>query len=64
MADVKIRDVNFSIEVVEPVGPLSSEEVRKIVGLVLEAIDRRHQNDTQRNRDTRVRDRVWDPDHD
>lgn len=62
MAHVHIRAVNFSVEITEPIGPLQPEDVRKIATTVMEMIDRRSDLNQQRNRDTRVRDRVWDPD--
>lgn len=62
MANVHIREVNFAVEITEPIGPLQSEDVRKIATAVMEMLDRRSDLNQQRNRDTRVRDRVWDPD--
>ena len=64
MSHVKIRKVDFTVEITEPIGPLSPEDVQKIATLVLGLIDRRHRAETDREHDTRVRDRVWDPEHD
>ncbi len=64
MNHVKIREVDFTVEITEPVGPLSPEDVKKIASLVLETVDRRYQIAADRDRDTHVKDRVWDPDKD
>ena len=62
MSHVHIREVNFAVEITEPIGPLQPEDVRKIATVVMDIIDRRSGLNEQRNKDTRVRDRVWDPD--
>lgn len=64
MSHVKIREVDFTVEITEPIGPLSPEDVKKIASLVLETVERRDQIAADRDRDTRVHDRVWDPDKD
>jgi hypothetical protein len=63
-SQVKVKQVDFKLEITEPVGPLSAEDVQKIANMVLDLVDRRHQSNAQREQDTRVRDRVWDPEHD
>jgi len=54
----------MAIEVVEPVGPLAAEDVRRIVTMVLDALDQQSASQQDRHRDTRVRDRVWSPEGD
>jgi len=59
--DVRINEVVTEINVTEGVGPLSAAEVKRIVTLVLEQL--RHEQDRleQRNRDTRITDRIFQP---
>ena len=64
MGDVQVRRVQMAIEVAEPVGPLAPEDVRRIVTLVLEALEQQQASHHDRQRDTRVRDRVWSPESD
>ena len=64
MGDVHVRRVQMAIEVVEPVGPLAAEDVRRLVTLVLEALEQQNASQQDRHRDTRVRDRVWSPESD
>jgi hypothetical protein len=64
MGDVQVKRVRMDIEVVEPIGPLAADDVRKIVTLVLDALEQQHATQQDRQRDTRVRDRVWNPESD
>jgi hypothetical protein len=64
VGDVHVRRVELAIEVVEPVGPLAAEDVRRIVTLVLDALEQQNASQQDRRRDTRIRDRVWNPESD
>ena len=55
MSDVNIKSVDTLIEITEPVGPLSAEDVKRLVGLVLQALGERHGAQEGRMRDTKIR---------
>jgi hypothetical protein len=59
MADVEIDRVETEIVVTEGIGALSAEEVRRLVGLVLEQVRRERDMSAERERDTAVNDRVF-----
>ena len=52
--DVQIKEFATHIEVTEGVGPLSPEQVKQIVTLVLEHVSREQRGLEQRARDTRI----------
>ena len=61
--NVKINEVVTEMIVTDGVGPLSPEEVRKIVGIVLEQVRREQDRVSQRGQDTEIHDRVFRPEH-
>jgi hypothetical protein len=60
--DVRINEVITEINVTEGVGPLSALEVKRIVALVLEQVQREQHRLEERARDTRIHDRAFRPD--
>jgi hypothetical protein len=60
--DVKIGEVVTEMVVSEGVGTLGPEEVKKLVGLVLEQVRQERDRSEQRERDTAIKDRVFRPD--
>lgn len=59
MADVEIDRVETEIVITEGIGALSAEDVRRVVGLVLEHVRRERELSADRERDTAVRDRIF-----
>ena len=59
--DVKISEVATEILVTEGVGPLSAEQFRKIVALVLGQVKLEQDRADQRQKDTKIRDRAYLP---
>jgi hypothetical protein len=57
--DVRIGEVVTELTVTEGVGPLSPEDVRKIVTLVLEQLRQEQDRAQQRERDTGLHDRAY-----
>jgi hypothetical protein len=60
-SDVRVGEVLTEVVVTDGIGPLGPQEVRALVALVLEHVrqDQRRQEDQQR--DTRMRDRAFQP---
>ena len=58
--DVRIDTIRTQIHVTEGVGALSPEDVRKVVGLVMEQWERQKACDQQRQADTSIRDRSFE----
>ena len=52
--DVHIGEVVTDLMLTESVGALSPEEVRRLVALVAEHLERRHDAGAQRERDVRI----------
>ena len=59
--DVRIGEVTTELTVTDSVGPLSPEDVKRLVALVLEQVRQEHDRATLRARDTAITDRVFRP---
>ena len=59
--DVRINEVATEIQVTEGVGPLSAEQVKKLVALVLAQIKHEQDQNSQRQKDTTIRDQAYVP---
>lgn len=59
--DVRINEVATEISVTEGVGPLSAEQVKKLVALVLAQVKLEQDRVYQRQKDTMIRDRAYRP---
>jgi hypothetical protein len=57
--DVRIGEVVTDMVVTEGVGTLGSEEVKRLVALVLEQVRHEQERMAQRERDTTIRDRAF-----
>jgi hypothetical protein len=57
--DVRIGEVVTEMVVTEDIGPLSAEDVKRLVALVLEKVRQEQDRMAQRERDTMVRDRAY-----
>jgi hypothetical protein len=55
MSDVHIQEVSTDIVITEPVGPLSAEDVKRIVTQALQILRQEHELAAQRSKDMRVR---------
>jgi hypothetical protein len=62
MADVVIHKVTSDITITESVGPLSPQEVRRLVDIVLQKVAERRDEEAARRRDTAIRNQVWNGD--
>jgi len=60
--DVRIGEVHAEIEVTEGIGALGPEDVKRIVNLVLEHVRQEQARAEDRDRDTKVHNRVFNPD--
>lgn len=60
-SDVRIGEVVTDLVITEGVGPLSPQEVKALVALVLEQVRQEQQRSNDRERDTRVFDRAFRP---
>lgn len=58
---VRVGEVVVDLEITEGIGPLSPEEVRALVAKVMEQVRRDRARDADRERDTAIRDRVFEP---
>jgi len=59
--DVRINEVVTDIAVTEGVGPLSTEEVKRIVAIVMAQVRTEQDLFAQRAKDTTIRDRAYQP---
>jgi hypothetical protein len=59
--DVRINEVVTDISVTEGVGPLSAEDIKRIVGIVLTHVRTDQDLQAQRAKDTTIRDRAYQP---
>jgi hypothetical protein len=59
--DVRINEVATEIQVTEGVGPLSAEQVKKLVALVLAQVKHEQDRNSQRQKDTAIRDQAYVP---
>jgi len=59
--DVRINEVATDIQVTEGVGPLSAEQVKKLVALVLAQVKHEQDRNSQRQKDTAIRDQAYVP---
>ena len=59
--DVRIGEVVTDLVITEGVGPLSPQEVKALVALVLEQVRQEQQRSQGREQDTRVFDRAFRP---
>jgi hypothetical protein len=57
--DWRINEIATELVVTDAVGALGPEEVKKIVGLVLEHLRHEQQRSSQRARDTTIDDRAY-----
>ena len=59
--DVRINEVVTEIVVTDSVGPLSAEEVKRLIALVLAQVRLEQDRAAQRQKDTMIRDRAYVP---
>ena len=59
--DVRINDLVTEITVTDGVGPLSPEDVRRIVAIVMAQVRAEQDRMAQRAKDTTIRDRAYQP---
>ena len=59
--DVRINEVVTEIAVTEGIGPLSAEEVKRIVAIVIAQVRTEQDRVAQRAKDTTIRDRAYQP---
>jgi hypothetical protein len=59
--DVRIGEVITELTVTEAVGPLSPDDVKRLVALVLEQVRQEQERADLRRRDTAITDRVFRP---
>lgn len=59
--DVRINEVVTEIAVTEGVGPLSAEDVKRIVAIVMAQVKTEQDRLAQRAKDTNIRDRAYQP---
>jgi hypothetical protein len=59
--DVQINEVVTDISVTEGVGPLSAEDLKRIVGIVLAYVRTEQDRQAQQSKDTTIRDRAYQP---
>ena len=59
--DVRINEVVTDIAVTEGVGPLSAQDVKRIVAIVLDQVRTEQDRQAQRAKDTTIRDRAYQP---
>jgi hypothetical protein len=59
--DVRINEVATEIQLTEGVGPLSAEQVKKLVALVLAQVKHEQDQNSQRQKDTTIRDQAYVP---
>jgi hypothetical protein len=59
--DVEIGEIVTELVVTEPNGALSREEMRKIIETVLQHVRAEKERGQQREKDTGVRDRAYQP---
>jgi hypothetical protein len=55
MSDVRIQEVATDIVITEPVGPLSADDVKRIVTQALQILREEQERAAQRGKDTKVR---------
>jgi hypothetical protein len=60
-ADVRIGQIHTDLVITEGVGPLSPEDVMRLVKLVMEKIQDEQGRREDRDRDTSIRDRAYRP---
>jgi hypothetical protein len=59
--DVRINEVVTDIAVTDSVGPLSPEDVKRIVAIVMAQVKTEQDRIAQRAKDTTIRDRAYQP---
>jgi hypothetical protein len=59
--DVRINEVVTDIAVTDGVGPLSPEDVKRIVAIVMAQVKTEQDRIAQRAKDTTIRDRAYQP---
>jgi hypothetical protein len=59
--DVRINEVVTDIAVTEGVGPLSAADVKRIVAIVLAQVKTEQDRHSQREKNTSIRDRAYQP---
>jgi hypothetical protein len=59
--DVRINEVITDLAVTEGVGPLSAADVKRIVAIVLAQVKTEQDRHAQREKDTTIRDRAYQP---
>jgi hypothetical protein len=59
--DVHIQEVTAEVVVSDPVGPLSPEEIKRLVAIVMEHLRGEQDRSAQREKDTRITDRAFHP---
>ena len=60
--DIRIDEVNTQVDLAEPIGPLSPEDVERLVRAVLERLDDRQLSMKRNAEDRAIRDRSYVPD--
>jgi len=59
--DVRINNLVTEVTVTDGVGPLSAEDVRRIVAIVMDHVRAEQDRIAQRAKDTTIRDRAYQP---
>jgi hypothetical protein len=59
--DVRINDLVTEVTITDGVGPLSQEEVTRIVAIVMAQVRAEQDRIAQRAKDTMIRDRAYQP---
>lgn len=62
-ADVRIGEVETEIVITEGVGPLSPQEVKTLIAMVLEQVRQEQSRKADRERDTAIHDRAFRPEN-
>ncbi len=60
-AGVEIQEARTELVITEGVGPLSREDIQKLVALVLQHVRQEQEARAQREKDTAVTNRVFPP---
>jgi hypothetical protein len=60
-ADVRIGQIHTDLVITEGVGPLSPEDVSRLVKLVMEKLQEEQSRRADRDRDTSIHDRAFRP---
>jgi hypothetical protein len=59
--DVQVQTVETEVTITDSVGPLSPEDVKRLVTLVLQRVRQEQDRAAERERDTGIHDRAYRP---